>query len=87
MFVGEVEEEDIVGLTINGFLYGVRLVGDKSGKYAKMPHSSDNIIPVSFFQIKMGFFGKQKNCFELPVLQRISKFTENVFDNDLAVDV
>ena len=35
----------------------------------------------------MGFFREEKSGFQLPVLQAIDKSTEDVFDDDLAVDV
>ena len=68
VFVSEVEEENIVGLPVDGFLNSIGLIGDECGEYAKMAHSSDDVIPVCFSQVEMSFFGEEKNCLEFPSL-------------------
>ncbi len=48
MFVGEVEEEYVVGLPVDGFLDGVGLVGDESGEDTIVAHTCDDVVPVGF---------------------------------------
>ena len=51
MFIGEVEEEDVVGLAVDGFLDGVRLVGDEGGEYAVVAHAGYDVVPVGFAKV------------------------------------
>ena len=67
MFVGEVEEEDVVGLAVDGFLDSVRLVGDEGSEDAVVAHSGYDVIPVGFAQVQVGFFGEEEDGFEFPV--------------------
>lgn len=67
MFVGEVEEEDVVGLAVDGFLDGVRLVYDEGGEDAVVAHAGDDVVPVGFAKVQVGFFGKEEDGFEFPV--------------------
>ena len=62
MFVGEVEEEDVVGLAVNGFLNGVGLVCDEGGEYAEVAHAGDDVIPVRFPQIEVCFFSERNTA-------------------------
>ena len=48
MFVCEVEEEYVVGLAVDGFLYGIRLVSYERGEYAIVPHAGNDVVPVGF---------------------------------------
>jgi len=48
VFVGEVEQEYVVGLAVNVLAYGVGLVGDEGCEYAEMPHARDNVVPIGF---------------------------------------
>ena len=48
VFVGEVEEEYVVGLAIDGFLDSVWLVCDECGEDAVVAHSGHDVIPVGF---------------------------------------
>ena len=52
-FVGEVEKEDVVGLTIDVFSYGVRLIGHEGGENSEVPHPRNDVFPVGFPQIKV----------------------------------
>ena len=67
MFVGEVEEEDVVGLAVDGFLDGVRLVSYECGEYAVVAHAGYDVVPVGFAQVQVGFFSEEENGFEFPV--------------------
>ena len=67
MFVGEVEEKDVVGLAVNGFLNSVRLVCDEGGEYAIVAHPRNDVVPIGFTQIEVGFFSEQEHSLELPV--------------------
>ena len=58
MFVGEVEEEDVVGLAVDGFLDGVWLVGYEGSEYAVVAHAGYDVVPVGFAQVQVGFFGE-----------------------------
>ena len=60
-FVGEVEKEDVVGLAVDVFSYGVRLIGHEGGENSEVPHPRNNVIPVGFPQIKMSLLSKEKN--------------------------
>ena len=66
-FVGEVEKEDVVGLTIDVFSYGVRLIGHEGGENSEVPHPRNDVVPVGFPQIKMSLLSKEKNGFYLPL--------------------
>ena len=87
MFVGEVEEEDVVSLAVDGFLDGVGLVSDEGGEYAEVAHASYDVVPVGFAQVQVGFFGEEEDGFEFPVGEGINQFAQDIFDYDLAVDV
>ena len=87
VLVREVEEEDVVRLAVDPVFYGVGLVGDEGGEDAEVAHSRDNVVPVGFAEVEVGFFGEEENRFQLPVLQAVDKFAENIFDDDLPVDV
>ena len=66
--VGEVEKEDVVGLTIDVFSYGVRLIGHEGGENSEVPHPRNDVIPVGFPQINMSLLSKEKNSFYLPLV-------------------
>jgi hypothetical protein len=51
MFVREVEEENVVGLTVNVVPYGVRLVGYERGEDSEVPHAGYNVVPVGFAKV------------------------------------
>ena len=61
MLVGEVEDEHVVGLSIDGLLDRVRLVGDERSEQADMAHPGDNVVPVRFSQVEVGFFGEEES--------------------------
>ena len=63
MFVGEVEEEDVVGLAVDGILYGVRLVSYERGEYALVAHAGDDVVPVGFSEVQVGFFSEEEDGF------------------------
>ena len=67
MFVGEVEEENVVSLAVNGFLDRVRLVCDKRCEDAEVAHAGYDVVPIGFTQIKVCFFREEKDSFEPPV--------------------
>ena len=46
MFVGEVEDEHVVGLSVDGFLDCVGLVCDEGREKPDMTHPRDNVVPV-----------------------------------------
>ncbi len=60
MFVGEVEDEYVVGLTVDRLLDGVGLVGDEGREEADMAHPRDNVVPVRVSQVEVGFFGEEE---------------------------
>ena len=45
----------------------VRLVCDEGGKYSVVAHAGDDVVPVGFAQVQVGFFGKEEDGFEFPV--------------------
>jgi hypothetical protein len=63
MLIGEVEEEYVVCLAVDVLAYGVWLICDECGEYAIMPHAGDDVVPVGFAQVEMGFFSKQEDRF------------------------
>src|SRR3990172_3618635 len=86
VFVGEVEEEDVVCLAVDALFHGVWLVCDEGGEYAEVAHAGDDVIPVSLAEVEVCFFGEEEDGFQLPVLQAVDEFTEDVFYYYLAVD-
>src|SRR2546425_3998734 len=60
MFVGEVEDEDVVGLSVDRLLDSVGLVGDEGREQADMTHPRDNVVPVCVSQVEVGFFGEEE---------------------------
>ena len=69
VFVGEVEQEDVVRLPVDRVLDRVGLVRDERGEYAKVPHASHDVVPVCFAQVQVGFLGEKENRLQFPVLQ------------------
>ena len=60
MLVGEVEDEHVVGLTIDSFLDRVGLVGDEGSEESDVAHPGNNVVPVCVSQVEVGFFGKEE---------------------------
>jgi len=60
VFVGEVEDEYVVGLSVDRLLDSVGLVGDEGGEQADMTHPRDNVVPVRISQVEVGFFGEEE---------------------------
>ena len=60
MFVGEVEDEHIVGLSVDRFLNGVGLVGDEGSEEADMSHPGYDVVPVCVSQVEVGFFCEEE---------------------------
>ncbi len=85
-FVRKVEEEDVIGLTINVFSYCVRLIGYEGGEDSEVPHPRNDVIPIGFPQIKMSLFSKEKNGSYLPLTQKVQKLSESVLNNNLAIN-
>ena len=48
MLICEVEEENVVGLSVDGVLNCVGLVRDECCEDAKVPHASDDVVPICF---------------------------------------
>ena len=60
MFIGEVKEKNVVSLAVNRSLNCVWLVSDEGCEDAEVTHSSYNVVPVGFPQVKMSFFRKRE---------------------------
>src|SRR6266704_5545046 len=60
VLVCEVEDEHIVRLPVDSLLNGVRLVRDESGKQSNMPHSRNNVVPVSIPQVQVSLLSEEK---------------------------
>jgi hypothetical protein len=86
MFIRKVEKENVVCLTVNVLPYRVRLIRNKRREDPKMPHSRDNVIPISLPQVQMRFFSKKKNRLKPTACQKFNKFREQIFNNYLAVN-
>ena len=89
MLVCEVEDEHVVCLPVDRLLNRVRLVRDESGKQSNMPHSRNNVVPVSIPQVQVRLFGKKK-CGLKPVRrENLGKLSEKNLDkyppDDLAL--
>ena len=60
MLVCEVEDEYVVGLSVDGFLDCVGLVGDEGREEAYVAHPRDDVVPVCVFEVEVGFFGEEE---------------------------
>src|SRR5439155_27389033 len=81
MFVGEVEDEYVVGLPVDRLLDGVGLVGDEGREEADMTHPRDNVVPVSVSQVEVGLFGEEE-CGSQPVGRKdLRQFTKEDLDD------
>src|SRR6267143_1696652 len=60
VLVGEVEDEHVVGLPVDGLLNSVRLVGDESSEVTNVAHPRDDVVPVCVFEVEVGFFGEEE---------------------------
>ena len=60
MFVCEVEDEHVVGLSVDGFLDGVGLVSDEGREESDVPHSGYDVVPVCVFEVEVCFFGEEE---------------------------
>ena len=60
MLVGEVEDEHIVCLSVDRLLDRVGLICDERCEESDVPHSGDDVVPVSLSKIEVGFFGEEK---------------------------
>ena len=60
MLVSEVEDEHVVGLSVDGFLNCVGLVGDEGREETDVSHSGYDVVPVCVSQIEVGFFGEEE---------------------------
>jgi hypothetical protein len=58
VLVGEVEDEYVVRLSIDGFLDRVGLVSDEGREESDMAHPGDDVVPVCVFEVEVGFFGE-----------------------------
>src|SRR5712692_8465888 len=66
MLVGEVEDEHVVGLSVDGFLDGVGLVGDEGREETDVPHSGYDVVPVCVSEVEVSFLGEEE-CGSEPV--------------------
>ena len=87
VFIGEIEEENVVCLAVYSFLDGIGLIGDEGCKYAEVAHAGHDVIPVSFTKVQMRFLCEEEDCSKLPVRKGIHQFAKGVFDDYLSVDV
>jgi hypothetical protein len=85
MFIREVEEENVVSLTVNILTNSIRLVSDERSKYPKVPHAGYNVVPISLTQVEMRLFSEEKNGFELPTCQQLNKLPKHILHNQLAI--
>src|SRR4029077_6195988 len=85
VLVCEVEDEHVVCLSVYRLLNRVRLVCDEGGEQSNMPHSRNNIVPVSIPQVQVSFLSEEKRCLK-PVrrenLGKLSKKNPDKYPTD-----
>jgi len=81
VFVCEVEDEDVVGLSVDGFLDCVGLVGDEGSEQADMTHPRDNVVPVRVSQVEVGLFGEEKGGSKPVGRKDLRQLTEEDLDD------
>ena len=81
MLVGEVEDEHVVGLSVDGFLDCVGLVCDEGREEADMAHPRDNVVPVCVPEVEVGFFGEEEGGSQPVRRQNLRQFTQEDLDD------
>src|SRR5713101_839362 len=81
MLIGEVEDEHIVGLSVDGFLDGVGLVGDEGREEDDMAHPRDNVVPVCVPEVEVGFFGEEEGGSQPVRRQNLRQLTQEDLDD------
>ena len=80
MLVGEVEDEDVVSLSIDRLLDRVRLIGDEGRKESDMSHSGNDVVPVCVSKVEVGFFGEEEGGSQPVRREDLRQFTEKDLD-------
>src|SRR5690242_10436071 len=60
VLVGEVEDEDVVGLSVDGLLDCVGLVGYEGREETDVAHPGYDVVPVCVLEVEVGFFGEEE---------------------------
>ena len=65
MLVREIEDEYVIGLSIDILLNRVWLICYEGREEAEVPHSRDDVVPVGFAKVKVCLLGEQEDRSEL----------------------
>ena len=74
MFVAEVEEENIVRLTVDAGLDSIGLIGYESGVKPEVPHTGDNVVPVRLPQVEVSLFREEEKRTEPLCGEKLGEF-------------